>query len=295
MTPLLPKLGVLVQYCPIPLHVPDSYTKLPELKPEQALRISIITPSYNQAEFIERTIKSVLDQGYPRLEYIVQDGESTDGTKEVLRLYSQKLTHFESRKDNGQAHAINLGVQRANGEIMAYLNSDDILLPGTLWYVADYFIRHPDVDVIYSHRVIIDEKGEEIGRWVLPPHDDEVMRWVDYVPQETLFWRRSLWSKAGNRIDESYQFALDWELLTRFQAAGAKFVRVPRFLAAFRVHTFQKTSMQINQTGLIEMNRLRKEIHGRDVNQVEIKRKTNPYLRRSIIYQKLYHLGILRY
>jgi glycosyltransferase involved in cell wall biosynthesis len=269
--------------------------KLPKLKPEQAPWISLVTPSYNQAEFIERTVKSVIDQGYPRLEYVVQDGKSTDGTNEVLRPYLQKLTHFESCEDNGQAHAINLGVQRTQGEIMAYLNSDDILLAGALWYVADYFAQRPDVDVIYGHRVVIDEKDEEIGRWVLPPHDDEVMLWLDYVPQETLFWRRKLWEKVGNRMDESYQFALDWELLTRFHAAGAKFVRVPRFLAAFRVHALQKTSMQFNSTGLVEINALRKKIHGRDVSQTEVERKSDPYLRRSSIYQKLYDLGILRY
>ena len=95
---------------------------------------------------------------------------------------------------------------------MAYLNSDDLLLPGALPTVAAYFAQHPEVEVVYGHRVVIDEAGDEIGRWVLPPHDDKALRWADYIPQETLFWRRSIWGKSGGRMDETFRFALDWEL-----------------------------------------------------------------------------------
>jgi FkbM family methyltransferase len=290
-----PKIGVLEQHTPKAFRVPAEYTKVLSINANSAVRISVVTPSYNQAQFIERTVKSVLDQSYPDLEYLIQDGGSTDGTLEVLEPYQQKLTHFESHNDNGQAHAINLGMQRTSGKIMAYLNSDDLFLPGTLWYVANYFVNHPEVDVIYGHRVIINEKDEEIGRWVLPPHDDHVIQWADYIPQETLFWRRELWEKVGGKMDETYHFALDWELIIRFRAAGAKIVRVPRFLGAFRIQSAQKTTLQLDNAGLMEMNRIRKQLHGRDVSWEEINKNINPYLRRSVIYHKLYRLGLLRY
>src|SRR5262249_57016793 len=135
---------------------------------------------------------------------------------------------------------------------------------------ACFVAAAPAIDVVYSHRVLIDEQNGEIGRWVLPPHDDPILRWADYVPQETLFWRRRLWEKAGSYIDESYQFALDWELLLRFQQAGAKFKRLPPFLGAFRVHSTQKTSNQLGTVGQQEMARLRERCHGRPVSHVDI-------------------------
>ena len=128
--------------------------------------------------------------------------------------------------------------------------------------MADYFKTHPTVDAVYGHRILINEFDQEIGRWVMPKHNPRVLAWADYVPQETLFWRRSLWEKVGG-IDESFQFALDWDLLLRFQNAGASIVRLPRFLGAFRVHTQQKTAATIASTGLAEMTRLRKRCHGR--------------------------------
>src|SRR5207244_4015693 len=131
----------------------------------------------------------VLGQQYPRLEYIVQDGGSSDETPAVLERYRPQLTRWESRADRGQAHAINLGFRHATGDVLGYLNSDDLLLPGAVRYVGAFFARHPQIDVVYGHRVMIDESDAEVGRWVLPPHEDEVLRWVDYVPQETLFWR----------------------------------------------------------------------------------------------------------
>ena len=112
-----------------------------------------------------------------------------------------------------------------------------MLLPGALHYVAGFFLDHPEVDVLYGHRVLIDEENREIGRWVLPAHDERTLRWADYVPQETLFWRRRVWEEVGACFDESYRFAVDWDFLLRLQRIGARFARVPRFLGAFRVHS----------------------------------------------------------
>ena len=157
--------------------------------------ISIVTPSFNQGHVLEATLRSVLDQGYSALQYVVQDGGSTDASVAILERYSARLFAWESARDGGQSAAINRGLRRTTGDIMAYLNSDDILLPGSLAYVADFFARHPDVDVVYGHRVLIDDTGAEVGRWVLPPHDDRVIAFADFIPQETMFWRRRAWTR----------------------------------------------------------------------------------------------------
>lgn len=279
---LRPALGVLRQYSPRPAALPGSYrSSLPE---QQLPKISIVTPSYNQAIYLGRTIDSVLNQGYPNLEYVVQDGASKDGSREVLEAYSDRLTHWESVPDNGQTHAINLGFRHVSGDILAYLNSDDVLLPGALHYVAEYFLQHPEVEAVYGHRLIIDEQDREIGRWVMPPHDAEVLTWADFVPQETLFWRRSAWERIGSQLDESFHFAMDWDLLLRLQAAGVKMVRLPRFLGGFRVHPQQKTLVEISDTGFKEMNRLRERCHGRAVTQLEVTKGVAAYLSKQVLY-----------
>lgn len=289
----IPRLGLLEQHAPRALRMPDRYQQT--MPPDPAPEISVVTTSFNQGSFIERTLRSVLSQRYPQLEYVVQDAGSSDGTPERVRPYESNLAQFESAADKGFSNGLNLGLQKTSGEIMAYLNSDDLLLPGALPYVARYFVAHPQVDVVYGHRVIVDEYDAEIGRWVMPRHDDEILSWADYVPQETMFWRRRIWERAGGFIDESFQFAVDWDLLLRFRAAGAKMQRLPRFLGAFRFHPHQKSTTQIEDTGAKEMARLRERALGRKVGPLEIQRAIRPYLRRHVVYHKLWRLGILRY
>jgi glycosyltransferase involved in cell wall biosynthesis len=257
--------------------------------------ISIVTPSLNQVEFVDQTIRSVLTQRYPRLEYIVQDGGSTDGTLKVLDAYRASLHHCEVGADGGQAQAINLGFTHATGEVMAYLNSDDLILPGALAYVARYFQRHPEVDVVYGHRVLVDEDDKEVGRWIVPRHRDEALSWADYVPQETLYWRRRLWEENEIELNEESQFALDWDLMLQFRDAGARIVRVPRFLGAFRVHSAQKSSADIHTAGAREMAKIRERVHGRRVTQDEIRRNIRGYMRRHVVLDRLYRARLLRY
>jgi ubiquinone/menaquinone biosynthesis C-methylase UbiE len=290
---LSPRLGRLRQYAPRPLVIPERYRRC--TPPLPAPVVSIVTPSLNQAPFLERSIRSVVSQAYPRLEYVVQDGASSDETEAILRRHRSTFTHCESLPDGGQARALNLGFGRTTGEIMAFLNADDVLLPGALSYVVSFFAKHPRVDVLYGHRVLIDEADAEIGVWVLPPHDDRVLAWADLVPQESLFWRRRIWEKAGGRVDESYRFALDWDLLLRFREAGARFARVPRFLAAFRVHPAQKTSVLLDTVGQQEMDRIRERCHGRPVAPLEIRAHLRPYLLRHLLFHHLFRLGLLRY
>jgi GT2 family glycosyltransferase len=277
---LRPRLGVLRQYSPRELCPPPLPAQ--QFANEELPSVSIITPTFNQGDYIAKTICSVLDQGYPKLEYFVQDGGSTDDTKGVLEKYGKELAGWNSQRDEGQAQAINFGFSRTSGEIMAWLNSDDLFLPGTLAHVAEFFVCNPDVDVVYGNRILIDENGMEIGRWIMPGHDQEVLSWIDYVPQETLFWRRSLWEKVGGRVDESFQFAMDWDLLLRFREAGGRFAHLPRFLGAFRVHGGQKTSAVLRTLGIQEMNRLRQRVLGRVPNDREIRKAVMPFLLRHI-------------
>jgi ubiquinone/menaquinone biosynthesis C-methylase UbiE len=285
---IAPQLGVLYQYPPRPMMIHKKYLK--ERLRSAPPTISIVTPSYNQGKFIERTLRSVLDQAYPNLEYIIQDGASSDETMQIVQKYGDRLKHYESVIDSGQTNALNLGFRHATGEIMAYLNSDDLLLPGSLTYVANYFLQHPDVDVLYGHRIVVDEYDQEVGRWVLPTHNNEVLSWADYIPQETLFWRRSVWQKAGGTMDESFRFAMDWDLILRLREAKARFARVPRYLGAFRIHPHQKTSAQMTEIGTQEMNRLRERCNGRPVSHQEISQQTRPYMIRHILYSRFIHL-----
>ncbi len=287
------KLFKLKVHDPRPVQLPPRYHETPA--PTNAPMISIVTPSLNQAEYLEQTIRSVTDQQYPSLEYVVQDGGSTDSSLEIIQRHAPLLAYWKSAPDRGQAHAINLGMAHTRGEIMAFLNSDDLLLPGSLAYVGRYFQQHPETDVVYGHRLLVDEQGHEIGRWILPPHDDHVLPWADYIPQETMFWRRSAWDRAGGGLDESFHFALDWDLILRFRAAGLRFVRLPRFLGAFRVTEQQKTSQLVETVGFREMARLRRRVLGHEPTPREIRRVVRPYLRRHMMCETLYQLGLARY
>jgi glycosyltransferase involved in cell wall biosynthesis len=271
-------------------------------------KFSIVTPSYQQARYLGETMRSVLEQDVA-LDYVVQDGGSTDGSAALIEQFAQqygpasrpaphapRLAHWSSGRDAGQADAIARGFARTSGgpdDVMAWINSDDYYLPGALAFVADYFARHPEVDVLYGNRIVVDEESREIARWFLPPHDGAVLRLNDFVPQETLFWRRRAWEKAGG-LDPSFQFAMDWDLLLRLDAAGARIVRVPWFLACFRAHAAQKTAAFMHSTGQAEITRLRERTHGRSFPAAEIERhpRLMAYLRRSAFREFAAKLGI---
>jgi Glycosyl transferase family group 2 len=176
---------------------------------------------------------------------------------------------------------------------MAYLNSDDTLLPGTLAYVANYFLARPDVDIVYGHRVFIDRDGLEVGRAVLPAHHGQTLRYADFIPQETMFWRRRVWQAVGP-IDENFHYALDWDFLLRAQEKGFKFVRLPRFLACFRIHDQQKTAATY-AVGDREMRGLRLRSLGFSPTPMQIRRAIAPYVLRQIAYHWSYKLGLLKH
>ena len=249
-------------YAPRPVE-PERFPE-PRLSPERLPRVAVVTPSFQHGRFLEATLLSVLEQPGVRLDYIIEDGGSTDGSVDIISRYAPRLSHWTSGADRGQADALRRGFARTIGgpdDIMAYLNSDDLFMPGTVRFVAEYFARHPQVDVVYGHRVLIDDGGSEVGRWLVPRRSNDDLRLFDLIPQETLFWRRRIYERIGG-IDASFGFAVDWDLLLRFAAAGARFERLPWFLGLFRLHPAQKSQALLEKVGIPEMDALRERNFG---------------------------------
>jgi glycosyltransferase involved in cell wall biosynthesis len=203
------------------------------------MRITVVTPSFNQAEFLEATIRSVLDQQYPDLEFIVNDGGSTDGTAEILDRYASRLTHVQSRPDGGQTDALIQGFERATGDVLAWLNSDDLYEPGTLEEVASHFRQHPDHRFIYGDSTWIDADGEIIRRKREMPFNRWLwLRTYNYIPQPSAFWRRDLYEAVGG-LDAAFDLAMDTDLFARF-AEKTQPHHVPRYWSRMRQHPDQK-------------------------------------------------------
>ncbi len=288
---LRPPMWTYEQHSPRQIDLLSMQAAVPAL-PAVIPSIAIVTPSYNHARFLKATIDSVLGQDYPNLVYHVQDGGSDDGSLDILKPQGDRIK-WRSNPDDGQADAVNRGFEGTDSEIMAYLNSDDILLPGALAYVANFFQSRPDVDIVYGHRVFIDSTGSEIGRAVLPAHSSRALLYAGYIPQETMFWRRRVWNTVGP-LDTSFHYALDWEFMLRAQVAGFKFERARRFLACFRVHDRQKTTRNYD-VGRREMRALRLKYLGHAPTQMEIVRAIAPYLMRQFIFHWSHRLGLLKH
>lgn len=214
--------------------------------------ITIVTPSMNQGAYLDAAIRSVTDQNYPHIEYLVVDGGSRDGSVDIIRSHEKKLSWWVSEPDRGQYDAINKGFARSTGEIMGWLNSDDMYLPWTLSVVGEVFGKFPDVEWITSmYPLGWDIQGRAVSCRVMPPLDHKdflrggalpIPKWHGkaWIMQEATFWRRSLWEKAGGKLDTSYPLAADLELWARF-FKHADLVRVGVPLAGFRMHPEQKT------------------------------------------------------
>jgi glycosyltransferase involved in cell wall biosynthesis len=202
---------------------------------------SIITPSYNQAKYLRRTIESVLNQDIPGLEYIIMDGGSTDSSQEIIRAYEGQLSYWESVPDEGQTDAINKGFARAHGKYLAWLNSDDVYQPGALKEAADFLETHPDVGLVYGDCLFIDAQDRTIGQFPAAQTDYErLRRGYVHIPQQSSFFRADLWCKVGP-LDPSFYFAMDYDLWVRL-AKEAPLVYLPgRVWAAFRLHGDAKT------------------------------------------------------
>jgi len=218
-------------------------------------RISIVTPSYNQGRFIEATIRSVLSQDYPNLEYIIMDGGSTDDTVEIIRRYKEKLSYWVSQKDDGAADAIAKGFRHATGDILAYLNSDDLYLPGSLHAVAAAF-QQGRSDVVYGNTRWIDTNGDPLGERRQTPFAAAGYLYGGFdLQQPAVFWSRQAYEKAGG-IDPSYMFTFDTEMFVRFVNQGSRFTHVRQFFASFRIHERSKSSTEADRCER-ELERLR--------------------------------------
>jgi glycosyltransferase involved in cell wall biosynthesis len=257
-------------------------------------KISIVVPSYNQGGFIGATLQSIIDQRYPNLELIVIDGGSTDNTLAVIKQYEAHLAWWVSEPDAGQTAAINKGFMRSTGDIMAWINSDDLIAPGALYRVAGFFSKHPEIQVVYGDRILINDEGLEIGRWVLPRHSNRALKWADYIPQESLYWTRRAWNLIGCRLDESFHFAMDWDFLLRLSAKQIDIQHLPVFLGLFRIHQQQKTSSQISSIGQQEMQLLRRRELGFQPTPRQVILNTAPFLLAAKFYEFSLRLGFER-
>ena len=208
-------------------------------------RISIVTPSFNQAQFLEETIRSVLLQGYPNLEYIIIDGGSIDGSVDIIKKYEPWLAYWVSESDRGQSHAINKGIQKATGKILFWLNSDDICLPGVFRLVAQTFQNNPQRSLVIGQARLIDQVGEIIGelRSTFTSWEELVTNPRNSVRQISTFFLRSLFDELG-LVDESLHIAMDTELLVRFTQYYNPLI-LDEYLTAYRTHPRAKTYTQL--------------------------------------------------
>ncbi len=220
----------------------DSALCVPEMLDAGARwpRISVITPSFNQGPFLEQTIRSVLAQNYPNLEYIIIDGGSTDGSVEIIRRYQRRLAYWISEQDGGQAHAINKGLARASGEIVAYINSDDFYLPRAFAAAAECFRREPACTWLCGDTILVDSDGRTTSspQTNVPQSAGHCLARRYFAQQQAMFWRREVLA-AG--FQERWRYCFDFELFIRLLLAGHKCEHLPVTLAAMRLHPDSKT------------------------------------------------------
>ncbi len=219
-------------------NISGSSNKLP--------KISIVTPSYNQGEYLEECIDSVLSQGYPNLEYIIMDGGSSDNSVDIIKKYEKYLVYWQSQPDGGQYAAVEDGFKRSSGEIMGWLNSDDFMYPFSFRYIASAFLSDDNIEWISGAPSMVNNEGREMVRLTLRTWSREQFLRKDYkfIPQENTFWKRSLWEKAGSRLSD-YNLAGDLEIWVRF-FRYARLYSIPVIFSAFRKQSDQKSTKYID-------------------------------------------------
>lgn len=245
-------------------------------------KVSIVTPSFNQANFIESTIRSVLDQAHPNVEYIVLDGGSTDGTREILERWSPRLAYWRSEKDRGQVAAVNEGIGLATGEIVTFINSDDLLMPGSIEAALKMLSTSPTLDGVFGGIRYLDSEGKTIREYTYPPYYHWIAKRKAYIPQPGCFFTKSLWRRLGG-FREDLSCTFDSDFFHRAILSGAHFATTSELWAGFRVHDDAK--------GVSEKWR---DVYQREMiaNRMEF-RKTSGALDRvlaNICYQALRYL-----
>ena len=209
-------------------------------------RISIVTPSYNQGQYLERTIISVLEQDYPDLEYVIIDGCSTDNSVETIKGYEESLTYWVSEPDCGQSDALNKGFAKCSGQVLGWLCSDDTLEPGALLRVGAFFRDHPEADVVHGDANLIDENDAIIDQVKGVKFSKRALMYGSInLPQSSILWLRQLHARVGE-LDIDLNYAMDTDLWIRFVQAGARFVYLPGCLSNQRLHSGSKL---VKETG----------------------------------------------
>jgi glycosyltransferase involved in cell wall biosynthesis len=205
------------------------------------MRVSIVTPSFNQARFLERTIRSVLAQDNVDIEYLIVDGGSTDGSVEIIKKYADRLAWWVSEKDKGQTDAINKGFAYAHGEILAWLNSDDTYEPHAIGEAVAFLQSHPEVGMVYGDTNFVDEDDHQIGRFPAAQTDyTKLRRGYIHIPQQASFFRAELWHQVGP-LDPSFYFAMDYDLWVRLSSLAPLAYQPGKVWANFRLHSDAKT------------------------------------------------------
>ena len=204
--------------------------------------ISIITPSYNQAAYLEQTIQSVINQNYPLIEYIIIDGGSSDGSVEIIKKYSEHIAHWISERDSGQSYAINKGLRMATGEIVCWLNSDDLMEPNALDRVSRFFRENVNAQFLYGDGIIFYENKEKLIQNCRPGKVDKfLLSYCDPIQQPSTFWRRKIHNEIGF-INESLQFVMDWDFFMRV-ALSYDLYYLPISFSRYRIHDAHKTGV----------------------------------------------------
>ncbi|MGF7038460.1 glycosyltransferase family 2 protein [Mucilaginibacter lappiensis] len=221
-------------------------------------KISVVTPSFNQGEFIEQTILSVIGQQYPELEYIIIDGGSTDQTESIIRKYEKHIVYWVSEKDKGQSHAINKGLEYATGDILCWLNSDDYYLPGTLLEIGQILsIDKPEL--LHGNCIHLNEDNN----FTHGSYFDSFKSWDiskgTHIVQPSSFWTRKAYELAGPLRDDLH-FGFDWEWFARAQARGVIFTSSPKYFSVYRIHNGQKSDDK-NNARFVELIQIEKQLN----------------------------------
>jgi len=229
--------------------------------------VSIVTPSFNQGLYLEQTILSVLNQTYPHIEYLILDGGSTDGSVEIVKKYQLQLAYWHSRPDKGFGDAIAQGFQKSKGEILAYLNSDDLLAPDAVAKAVEVLTRRLDVVMVYGNRACIDEKGQLLYYKPSLPILARTPYIATTISQESCFWRREIYFKVGG-INTGLRFSIDYDLFSKITLQG-KVVHAGRVWGFFRKHRHSKTMTQLETLGMPEGAAVQAAVWGKHVNQFQ--------------------------
>lgn len=255
-----------------PWIVPDKDKHIASIASQEAPKITVVTPSFNQAPFLEETIRSVLLQGYPNLEYIIMDGGSTDGSVEIIRKYEPWLTYWQSERDGGQAEAINNGWKRSTGYAITWLNSDDVLTPDSLIKSVQILSSRDGPDMVYGDNIIIDENSTIHRRLTGRPFSakDILLKGVNPIPQPGFLMKREVLDRIG-MLDERLQFAMDFDYWVRMALCAVTAQYVPHPLAMFREHSSAKTS-KAYVTRINDRHRIFEKTYGSIGAPVELQR-----------------------